>query len=83
MKQAYFTPESIHHTAQEMRQRMAAYKRGHLPPFTPLDSALLILDMQDYFLDPESHAFIPSAPAILPNLKALIDAYTQHRLPVI
>ena len=83
MKQTYFTPESIHHTAQEMRQRVAAYKRGHLPPFTPLDSALLILDMQNYFLDPESHAFIPSAPAILPNLKALIDAYTQHRLPVI
>jgi isochorismate hydrolase len=83
MKQTYFTQESIHHTAQEMLKQVGEYKRGHMPPFTPLDSALLVLDMQDYFLKPDSHAWIPSAPAILPNLKALVDAYAQQRLPVI
>jgi nicotinamidase-related amidase len=46
-------------------------------------SALLVLDMQAYFLDPESHAYIPSAPAILPGIQALVEAYQQNELPVI
>ena len=66
-----------------MLQRVEGYLRHHIQPFTPQASALLILDMQDYFLEPDSHAYIPSAAAILPNLKALIDAYAQHHLPVI
>ena len=66
-----------------MLQRVEGYKRRYIPPFTPQASALLILDMQDYFLEPDSHAYIPSVAAILPNLKALIDAYAQHHLPVI
>ena len=51
--------------------------------FSPCQSALLVLDMQNYFLDAASHAFIPSAPAILPNLCALIQAYRSRQLPVI
>jgi nicotinamidase-related amidase len=38
----------------------------------PGKAALLVLDMQNYFLDPASHAFTPSAPAIVPNVKKLI-----------
>jgi len=38
----------------------------------PGKAALLVLDMQNYFLDPASHAFTPSAPAVLPNVKKLI-----------
>ena len=38
----------------------------------PAKAALLVLDMQNYFLDPASHAFTPSAPAVLPNVKKLI-----------
>ena len=83
MKDIYFSPTSIQQKSLEMLQRVAEYKRGNMPPFTPQDSALLILDMQKYFLEPSSHAYVPSAPAILPNLKALIDAYAQHRLPII
>jgi len=83
MKESYFTPESIQQKAQELLQRVERHKRRHIPPFTPEASALLILDMQDYFLEPDSHAFVPSAAAILPNLKALIDAYALHHLPVI
>jgi isochorismate hydrolase len=39
--------------------------------------------MQSYFLDPASHAFIPSAAAIMPGIKALIQAYPRRNLPVI
>jgi isochorismate hydrolase len=83
MKESYFTPESIQQTAQELLQRVEQHKRRHIPSFTPEASALLILDMQDYFLEASSHAYVPSGPAILPNLQALIVAYSQHRLPII
>lgn len=83
MKDIYFSPTSIQQKSLEMLQRVAEYKRGNMPPFTPQVSALLILDMQKYFLEPSSHACVPSAAAILPNLNALIDAYAQHHLPVI
>ena len=39
--------------------------------------------MQDYFLEESSHAYIPSAPAIVPGLDALINAFSYAGLPVI
>src|SRR5512143_680130 len=45
-------------------------------------SALLVLDMQAYFLDESSHAYIPSAPAILPGIMQLIDEYHAHTRPI-
>lgn len=36
-------------------------------------SALLILDMQRYSLDADSHAFVPSAESILPRKKVGYD----------
>lgn len=35
--------------------------------------AILILDMQDYFLDPNSHAYIPSSAFALGKIRELID----------
>ena len=51
--------------------------------FDPQSSALLVLDMQVYFLEPASHACIPSASAILPRLCRLAAVFTARRLPVI
>lgn len=51
--------------------------------FCPGLSALLVLDMQGYFLNPDSHAYIPSAAAILPGLKALARAYAAQDLPIV
>ena len=39
--------------------------------------------MQEYFLDPESHAFVPSALSILPQIQTLITAFEQQHRPVI
>lgn len=52
------------------------------PRFEPARSALLALDLQGYFLDESSHAFIPSAPAILPGVNCLIRAYARRNLSV-
>jgi isochorismate hydrolase len=45
--------------------------------------ALLVADMQQYFLSPESHAFIPSAEAIIPNILKMIDHFNEDQYPVI
>jgi nicotinamidase-related amidase len=49
----------------------------------PARSALLVLDMQNYFLDKSSHAFTPSAPAIIPNINRLIDLAVNHNMAII
>jgi len=51
--------------------------------FVPECSALLILDMQKYFLSASSHAFIPSAQAIIPLIAKLKEAYVAKGLPLI
>lgn len=82
MKETYFTPATINAVSQQMLDSLADYTRHHPPPLTLERSALLVLDMQSYFLDPASHAFVPSAPAILPGINALISAFSRHGLPV-
>ena len=50
--------------------------------FQPLKSALLVLDMQSYFLDASSHAYVPSSRAIVNGVHQLIKAYSDHQLPI-
>jgi bifunctional isochorismate lyase/aryl carrier protein len=83
MKTRYFSTEKIEQEARLMLQKLPAGKRERVSTFNPKSSALLILDMQSYFLEPASHAFIPSAPAIVPGLKALAESYYANNLPVI
>jgi len=44
---------------------------------------LLVLDMQDFFISPKSHAFIPSAPQLVPVVLELAEEFEMHNLPVI
>jgi bifunctional isochorismate lyase / aryl carrier protein len=46
-------------------------------------SALIVTDMQNYFLSPSSHAFIPSAQAIIPNIIKLINIFRENDRPLI
>ncbi|MFH0799792.1 MAG: isochorismatase family cysteine hydrolase [Pseudomonadota bacterium] len=55
-----------------MRENKIDYKR----------SALLIIDVQRYFFDPDGGAFLEGAPAILPNILKLIAAFRAAGLPV-
>ena len=81
MKETYFTAQDI--LAQASRMRDLAQSRRGGQPLEPARSALLVLDLQNYFLDTASHAFIPSAAAILPAIQALIQAYRRRSLPVV
>jgi ureidoacrylate peracid hydrolase len=46
-------------------------------------SALLVIDMQKFFLDSESPTFTCGGLAILPNIKKLINEFRKAKLPVI
>ena len=83
MKTKYFTPENIDKEAQGLANSLPEILLENKSSFQPERSALLVLDMQSYFLDPSSHAFIPSANAIVPGLIKLAQTYYAHNLPVI
>jgi biuret amidohydrolase len=46
-------------------------------------AALLVVDMQKFFLDPSSPTFTCGGLAIMPNVKKLIEAFRQDNRPVI
>jgi isochorismate hydrolase len=82
-KQLYFTSENRIEKVHHWLFQCAAVKNHRPFNLAPARAALFVLDMQDYFLDPASHAHVPSGPAIIPTVNRLIDwAKTNHK-PVI
>jgi isochorismate hydrolase len=51
--------------------------------FKSQTSALLVIDMQQYFCNPSSHAYFKDSTTIIPNIHQLITTYRQQSLPVI
>src|SRR4030042_6149458 len=82
MKESYFTKQSLEQQARDLYQQVSDISPSKVLEFQPSQSALLVLDMQSYFLDASSHAYIPSARAILNGILQLIDAYFAHQLPI-
>jgi isochorismate hydrolase len=83
MKKQYFTKENLNPKAKEMFEKVKKYRGYHDIDFLPDKSALLVIDMQKYFIEPTSHAYIPSAEVILPGVKKLISVFSRKNLPVI
>ncbi|MFO8036956.1 MAG: isochorismatase family protein [Anaerolineales bacterium] len=83
MKEVYFTAEDIRLRAREMLEEVFPDGQKRRLDFQPEQAALLVLDVQDYFLDPASHAFIPSAQAIVPQLNQIIRQFYACSLPVL
>jgi len=83
MKEPYFLSETIHQKSLKMLQEIQQYTHRQNITFVPEHSALLILDMQKYFLHKSSHAYIPSAPAIIPGIRDLIKVYATRHIPII
>jgi len=52
----------------------------HLDPAT---SALLVVDMQNDFVDPRGRLFVPSAPDSVPRVKLLIERARSSKVPVL
>lgn len=80
---SYYTPKTIDTKARQILWKLKKYRKPHKIKFAPERSALLIMDMQKYFLDKNSHAFLPSALPIIPKIEELRDSYLKANLPVI
>ena len=83
MKSRFYTPENI----QEIAKSMKTEAKGYCPPnnirYNPEKAALLIIDMQNIFLEEKYSSFIPSAPAILPGIRQLSEEFvSSNRLVV-
>lgn len=82
MIEQYFTPESIHTLSSQWLDLYARPERLDSQPFDLDRAALLVLDMQDYFLNPASHAYIPSGKAILPGINQVISFFRTNKRPI-
>ncbi len=82
-KEKYFNSENFYAKSNELFSYAKSYYGNKTFEFVPENSALLVLDMQDYFLSDLSHAFIPSSLAIISLLNSLISEYSARKLPVI
>ncbi|MBC7107322.1 MAG: isochorismatase family protein [Methanomassiliicoccales archaeon] len=65
-----------------LRPYLRRFRREKIS-FVPEKSALLIIDMQRFFLDPKSHAYLPDGIQILENVRKLLHAYRASSLPII
>ena len=80
-KEEYFTPDNIAREAAAMANALPI--NGRAAAFSLTNATLLIIDMQRYFLCARSHAFLPAAPAIIPNINSLIEAFRNATRPIV
>ena len=64
---------------KQIQQFVPEYRRIALKA---QQAALAIIDMQLFFCDEKSHAFVQAAPDIIPNINTLIDAFVAAGRPV-
>jgi isochorismate hydrolase len=83
-KEAYFTTERLREQSLRMRAALETQRQRHAGQGLRKETAaLLVLDMQSYFLRSESHAFVPSAPAIVPGIQRLIESFQRAARPIV
>ena len=82
LMEPYVIPETVSSLAQVWLEKIAPFNQ-HRMRLNRDKAALLVIDMQDFFLDPASPTFTCGGLAILPTLKRLIEAFRQASRPVI
>jgi len=78
----YVTAENIEEKTKDWLARIAPFNRHRMQLATD-KAALLVIDMQDFFLDPSSPTYTCGGQAIVPNVKRLITAFRAVNRPVI
>ena len=78
----YVTAETIASKTEEWLERIRPFNRHRLR-LKAAASALLVVDMQKFFLDPASPTFTPGCPSILPSVKRLVAAFRRAGRPVV
>jgi bifunctional isochorismate lyase / aryl carrier protein len=82
MKENYYTEKNIDKQAQKYLDEIAYLREGRTWDLNNKKAALLVIDMQKYFVEESSHFSFPSARAIVKNIKSLQDTFLNMHLPV-
>ncbi len=83
MKEIYITSQNIKTFTDHILSALKPFGRTYDHSLQKENAALLIIDMQEFFLHPDAHGFIPSAGAILPNIKRLQQYFLDKEMPVV
>jgi nicotinamidase-related amidase len=78
----WLTPENLPQKTAAWQRELAKVRTRALP-FDRERCALLVMDMQEFFLDPASPAYMPQAAAVLPNAARLAKEFRLAGLPVL
>lgn len=81
-QERYVTPLNLKDKTKEWKEEIASYNLHHME-LDSKRSCLLVIDMQNYFLDQASPSFIPAGLTVLPNVARLIKSFRERKLPVI
>lgn len=78
----YVTSSNLKSKAAEWKKQITCYNL-HRMKVDLKRSCLMVVDMQNFFLNPQGPTFTPGGLAILPNVARLINAFRKRGLPVI
>ncbi len=78
----YVTATNLEAKAKTWKNQIASYNVHRMAPNFKT-AGLLVIDMQNFFLDPKSPTFTPGGLAVLPNITQLVKAFRKNKLPVI
>lgn len=82
MTEYYVTPQSLEVKSRSWLEAIIPFNQ-HQMDVNKDKAALLVIDMQEFFLSPSSPSFTCGGLAIIPNLKKLIEAFRAANRPVI
>lgn len=82
MEDAYVTKSTLERKTREWLRKIAPYKQPRMR-FSPNKAALLVIDMQNFFLSPDSPTYTCGGAAVLPNVKKLVKAFRKAGRPVV
>jgi len=78
----YVTGSNLKAKASLWKKEIEPYNLHKMKPKFS-SSCLLVVDMQNFFLDPKSSTFTQGGLAVISNIAKLINAFRKKRLPVI
>jgi len=82
LRERYLTPENIDKKTARFLNESAPLSRHTIDSFQLSEAALIIIDMQKFFVNTESRGCIPTARVILPRLLMLAEKFIDSRRPV-
>jgi isochorismate hydrolase len=83
MKDQYFDKTNISQQTKKMIKKLKKSHGSRIGYEINSKTAMIVTDMQNYFLKKKSHAFVPSVKAVIPKIKKLCDLFSEKNMTVI